>query len=217
MRYRAVLFDMDGTVLDTLDDLFDSINYSLAQFSLPPVGREHVRQSLGNGAAFLVGRCVPPENGEGLRDEVLAFYKPWYDAHCSIKTRPYDGILPLMRRLREKGLMLAIISNKPDPAVQELAEAFFPGLLELAVGESAAVRRKPAPDTVLSAAVQLGLSPEECVYVGDSEVDLETARRAGMDCVSVTWGFRDEEQLLAAGASRLVRSPGELEALLLSR
>ena len=215
MKYQAVLFDMDGTVLDTLDDLCDSINHSLAEFSLPPVSREHVRQCLGNGAAFLVSHSIPAGSSPELEADVLAFYKPWYDAHCLIKTAPYEGILPMMQSLKEHGLRLAIISNKPDRAVQELSDAFFPGLLELSVGESPSVRRKPAPDTVLTAASQIGLSVDQCVYVGDSEVDLQTARNAGMDCISVTWGFRDEAQLIEAGASVLVRTPEELESLLL--
>ena len=215
MKYQAVLFDMDGTVLDTLDDLCDSINHSLAEFSLPPVSREHVRQCLGNGAAFLVSHSIPAGSSPELEANVLAFYKPWYDAHCLIKTAPYEGILPMMQSLKEQGLRLAIISNKPDRAVQELSDAFFPGLLELSVGESPSVRRKPAPDTVLTAASQIGLPVDQCVYVGDSEVDLQTARNAGMDCISVTWGFRDEAQLIEAGASVLVRTPEELESLLL--
>ena len=119
MKYQAVLFDMDGTVLDTLDDLCDSINHSLAEFSLPPVSREHVRQCLGNGAAFLVSHSIPSDSGPELEANVLAFYKPWYDAHCLIKTAPYEGILPMMQSLKEHGLRLAIISNKPDRAVQE--------------------------------------------------------------------------------------------------
>ena len=215
MKYQAVLLDMDGTVLDTLDDLCDSINHSLAEFSLPSVSREHVRQCLGNGAAFLVSHSIPAGSSPELEADVLAFYKPWYDAHCLIKTAPYEGILPMMQSLKEHGLRLAIISNKPDRAVQELSDAFFPGLLELSVGESPSVRRKPAPDTVLTAASQIGLSVDQCVYVGDSEVDLQTARNAGMDCISVTWGFRDEAQLIEAGASILVRTPQELESLLL--
>ena len=215
MKYQAVLFDMDGTVLDTLDDLCDSINHSLAEFSLPQVSREHVRQCLGNGAAFLVSHSIPAGSSPELEADVLAFYKPWYDAHCLIKTAPYEGILPMMQSLKEHGLRLAIISNKPDRAVQELSDAFFPGLLELSVGENPSVRRKPAPDTVLTAASQIGLSVDQCVYVGDSEVDLQTARNAGMDCISVTWGFRDEAQLIEAGASVLVRTPEELESLLL--
>ena len=204
MKYQAVLFDMDGTVLDTLDDLYDSVNRSLAEFSLPPVSKAHVRRCLGNGAAYLVSHSVPAGCSPELEAEVLAFYKPWYDAHCLIKTAPYEGILPMMHALKKQGLRLAIISNKPDRAVQELS-----------VGESPSVRRKPAPDTVLTAAAQIGLSVDQCVYVGDSEVDLLTARNAGMDCISVTWGFRDEPQLLEAGAATLVHTPKELEGLLL--
>jgi len=215
MKYQAVLFDMDGTVLDTLDDLYDSVNRSLAEFSLPPVSKAHVRQCLGNGAAYLVKHSVPADCSPELEAKVLAFYKPWYDAHCLIKTAPYDGILPMMHALKARGLRLAIISNKPDRAVQELSAAFFPDLLELSVGESPSVRRKPAPDTVLTAAAQIGLSVDQCVYVGDSEVDLLTARNAGMDCISVTWGFRDEPQLIEAGAATLVHTPKELEGLLL--
>lgn len=217
MKYQAVLFDMDGTVLDTLDDLCDSINRSLAEFSLPPVSREHVRQCLGNGAAFLVNHSVPSDCSPELEANVLAFYKPWYDAHCLIKTAPYEGILPMMQSLKEQGFRLAIISNKPDRAVQELSDAFFPRLLELSVGESPSVRRKPAPDTVLTAAFQIGLSVDQCVYVGDSEVDLQTARNAGMDCILVTWGFREEAQLIEAGASVLVHTPADLESLLLNQ
>ncbi|MBR1456330.1 MAG: HAD family hydrolase [Oscillospiraceae bacterium] len=213
MKYKAVLFDMDGTVLDTLTDLYDSVNHSLRHFGLPPASRETVRAGLGSGAEHLLRCCMPGQPEETLR-AVLAHYLPWYDAHCRIETRPYEGVLPLMERLRAQGVRLAIISNKPDPAVQELAEAFFPGLLETAVGESAAVRRKPDPDAVLAAAARMGLPARACVYVGDSEVDLETARRAGMDCISVAWGFRDEDQLLAAGAAHVAHDCAELETLL---
>ena len=155
-----------------------------------------------------------PGQPKETAEQVLAYYLPWYEAHCRVETRPYDGILPLMERLCGQGLRLAIISNKPDPAVQELAEAFFPGVLEVAVGESAAVRRKPDPDAVLHAAEQMGLKASDCVYVGDTEVDIQTARNAGMDCITVTWGFRDEDQLLAAGAQYVAHDTAELEALL---
>ena len=210
MAYRAVLFDMDGTVLDTLRDLWAAVNVSLERFGLPEADLDTVRAGLGNGAAHLIACCAPPERQE----EVLAFYKPWYDAHCNIHTRPYAGILPLLERLKAAGVRQAIISNKPDPAVQELARAYFPGLLETAVGESASVRRKPNPDAVLSAVARMGLSVKDCVYVGDTEVDLETARNAGMDCIIVSWGFRSREQLLAAGASRIADTAEELEKML---
>lgn len=214
MSYLAVLFDMDGTVLDTLDDLADSVNYSLRHFALPMVSRERVAQSLGNGAAYLIRHCVPAGTPDTLCDEILAFYKPWYDAHCRIKTRPYEGILNLMKMLQVQGVRQAIISNKPDSAVQELAEVFFPGLMDVVIGDSPAVRRKPAPDTVLAAAEKMGIPVSACVYIGDTEVDIETARNATMDCIAVTWGFRTEEQLLAAGADNIAHSPAELAAKL---
>ena len=215
MRYKAVLFDMDGTVLDTLDDLADSVNRSLREFGLPEVSRFQVGQSLGNGAKYLIRHCLPEGSDEALCERVLSFYKPWYDAHCRIKTKPYDGILQLMETLRADGVSQAIISNKPDSAVQELAEAFFPGLMDVVIGESPAVKRKPSPDTVLAAARQMGLMASDCVYIGDTEVDLETARNAGMDCIPVSWGFRTEEQLYAAGAEEIIRSPEELKKKLL--
>ena len=215
MRYKAVLFDMDGTVLDTLDDLADSVNRSLREFDLPEVSRFQVGQSLGNGAKYLIRHCLPEGSDEALCEQVLSFYKPWYDAHCRIKTKPYDGILQLMEALRADGIHQAIISNKPDSAVQELAEAFFSGLMDVVIGESPAVKRKPSPDTVLAAASQMGLMASDCVYIGDTEVDLETARNAGMDCIPVSWGFRTEEQLCAAGAEEIIRSPEELKKKLL--
>ena len=217
MRYKAVLFDMDGTVLDTLDDLADSVNHSLRQFSLPEVSHFHVSQCLGNGAAYLIRHCLPESTPDEVFEQVLAFYKPWYDAHCRMKTKPYEGILPLMEALRDEGVRQAVISNKPDSAVQELAEAFFPGMLDVVVGESPAIRRKPSPDMFFEAVSRMGLAVPDCVYIGDTEVDIETARSAGMDCITVTWGFRSEEQLLAAGAREIVHSPEELKIKLLGQ
>ena len=143
MKLEAVLFDMDGTVLDTLEDLYNAVNHSLARFQLPPVSRERVRANLGNGAAHLIEGCLPPARTPELAERVLADYKPWYAAHCRIYTRPYPGIPELMRRLKAAGIRLAVVSNKPDGAVRELAEEHFPGLLEAAVGEREGVRRKP--------------------------------------------------------------------------
>ena len=214
MKYKAVLYDMDGTVLDTLADLTDAVNVSLRRFGLPEQPAMHVRDVLGNGARRLIMGCLPEETDEKTVDAVLEFYKPYYDAHCREKTAPYPGITELMRRLRDAGVKQAVVSNKPDGAVKELAELFFGGLIESAVGESETVRLKPCPDAVLAAAKLMGVSKDECVYVGDSEVDIETARRAGMDCISVAWGFRDEDMLRAEGAACIVRSAEELfEAL----
>lgn len=195
MKYKAVLYDMDGTVLNTLDDLTDAVNTALRRFDMPERSAAHVRASLGNGAQWLIEQCLPEGTDSELAAKVLAFYKPYYDAHCRIKTAPYSGILPLMHRLKELGVKQAVVSNKPDKAVRELADTFFDGLLELAVGESETVRRKPWPDSVNAAAAAMGVDKAQCVYVGDSEVDIQTAKNAGMDCISVTWGFRDAEQL----------------------
>lgn len=216
MAYRAVLFDMDGTVLDTLTDLTNAANTALRRFGLPEVTRGKVRASLGNGAAYLIHACVPAETDEALTREVLAWYKPWYDAHCCVETAPYPGIPELMERLKDRGIKQAIISNKADPAVQELARRFFPGLLETAVGESETVRRKPDPDAVLAAAQRMEMPLSDCVYVGDTEVDLATARNAGMDCLAVSWGFRSEEQLRAAGATQIARRAEDLEKMILA-
>lgn len=216
MAYKAVLFDMDGTVLDTLTDLENAANTALRRFGLPEVPRDKVRASLGNGAERLIRECVPAETEDELIRQIVAWYRPWYEAHCCIETCPYPGIVPLMERLKARGIQLAIISNKADPAVRELAERFFPGLLETAVGESKTVRCKPDPDAVLAAAKQMGRTIGECVYVGDTEIDVATARNAGMDCLTVSWGFRSEEQLFAAGARSIAHTAEELEEQILA-
>ena len=153
MKYKAVLFDMDGTVLDTLGDLAAAVNHTLREFSMPERSIAEVAAALGNGAAYLIAHTVPDGTPKELTDKVLAAYAPYYDAHCDLLTGPYDGIVPLMQKLRERGVKLAVISNKQDTAVKPLAEKYFPGLLEIAVGESAEVRRKPNPDAVLQRCV----------------------------------------------------------------
>lgn len=214
MKYKAVLYDMDGTVLDTLTDIADAVNYTLRRFGMPERTKSETARALGNGARRLIELSVPEGTAAEDVGRVLDFYKPYYDAHCRVKTAPYPGITALMERLKAEGVRQAVVSNKPDTAVKELAEAFFPGLLELAVGESAEVRRKPFPDSVETAMRAMGLERGECVYVGDSEVDIATAKNAAMPCISVTWGFRSEEELINAGAQCIVRSAEELfEAL----
>ena len=210
MRYDAVLLDMDGTVLDTLEDLTDAVNAALRQFGLPEVGADRARASLGHGALWLIGHCVPEGSPEELTARVLEWYRPYYDAHCRIKTKPYEGVVPLLERLRGAGLRLAVISNKQDGAVKELAAAFFPGLLDCAVGERPGVRRKPAPDSVLRALELLGSSKDEAVYIGDSEVDYATALAAGLPYLIVTWGFRTKEELAATGAQCFIDRPEQI-------
>ena len=215
MKYKAVLFDMDGTVLNTLGDLAAAVNHTLREFSMPERSIAEVAAALGNGAAYLIAHTVPDGTPKELTDKVLAAYAPYYDAHCDILTGPYDGIVPLMEKLRGKGVKLAVISNKQDTAVKPLAEKYFPGLLEIAVGESAEVRRKPNPDAVLAALCHIGVEREEAIYVGDTEVDLQTARNAGMECASVDWGFRTREQLVEIGAEHIFDTVQELEEYLL--
>lgn len=215
MRYKAVLFDMDGTVLDTLADLTNAVNHTLSEHGMPPLDKRQVAAYLGNGAAYLISRAVPDGTPDTLRAEILHAYQPWYDSHCAILTAPYPGILPLMRALREAGVKQAVISNKQDTAVKQLAAQHFPGLLETAVGESETVRRKPNPDAVLAALREMGIGKSDAVYVGDTEVDLRTAANAGLACAVVGWGFRTVEQLFAAGAERIFHSAEELQAWLL--
>ena len=204
MKYKAVLFDMDGTVLNTLGDLAAAVNHTLREFSMPERSIAEVAAALGNGAAYLIAHTVPDGTSKELTDKVLAAYAPYYDAHCDILTGPYDGIVPLMQKLRERGVKLAVISNKQDTAVKPLA-----------VGESAEGRRKPNPDAVLAALRHIGVEREDAIYVGDTEVDLQTARNAGMECASVDWGFRTREQLVEIGAEHIFGTVQELEEYLL--
>jgi len=214
MKYDAILYDMDGTVLDTLGDLCDSVNHATSQFGFPSVTEKQMAGFLGNGAKRLLTLSCPDGTDEETIEKILAVYLPWYNTHCRIKTAPYEGIVGMMEKLREMGVKQAVISNKPDSAVKPLAEEFFPGLLELAVGESKEVRRKPSPDSVFAAAKQMNVPVERCVYIGDTEVDIETAKNAGMDCIAVTWGFRSPEQLVKSGAGVMVNNADELfEAL----
>ena len=215
MRYKAVLFDMDGTVLDTLGDLANACNHTLRAFGLPERTRDEVAHFLGNGAAWLISHAVPEGTAPERVQEILRAYQPWYDAHCDILTSPYPGILELMRALRAAGVRQAVVSNKQDSAVKLLAERHFPGLLDSAVGESLTVRRKPNPDAVLAALEHMGLGPEAAIYVGDTEVDMATAVNAHLPCAVVGWGFRTAEELRQHGAERIFQSAGELCAWLL--
>ena len=213
-KFDTVLFDLDGTLLDTLEDLLDAANYTLRELGYPERTLAEMRTFVGNGAEMQLRRAL----GEAADDETvrraLAIYKPYYAAHCQIKTRPYPGVIGLMEELKRRGFRLAIVSNKPDEAVKLLAAECFRGLADTAMGETAARRRKPAPDMPNDALAELGADKARAVYVGDSEVDIQTARNAGMACISVCWGFRDREQLVEAGAGEIAANAGELLALL---
>ena len=189
----GILFDLDGTLLDTLEDLLDATNYALAAYSYPTRTLAELRRFVGGGAENQIRRALPENQKEDLQ-KVLAVYKPYYTAHCQIKTRPYNGVMAALEELGKK-YPIAIVSNKPDSAVKTLCAEHFPGIY--ALGETADCPRKPAADMVFKAMKDIGV--ERCVYVGDSEVDVLTAKNAGMPCVGVLWGFRDKEDLEAAG------------------
>ena len=199
MRFRAVLFDMDGTVLDTLDDLTNAVNHTLSEYAMPLIDRRQAASYLGNGAKYLLSRAVPAGTPETLLAEMLR-----------VGTTP-----PPLRALREAGVKQAVISNKQDSAVKQLAEQHFPGLLEIAVGESTTVRRKPNPDAVLAALREMDVDKADAIYVGDTEVDLRTAENAGLACAAVGWGFRTKDQLVDAGAGHVFQNAEELQAWLL--
>ncbi|MDO4846297.1 MAG: HAD-IA family hydrolase [Oscillospiraceae bacterium] len=214
MRYDAVLFDMDGTLLDTLEDICDAANYTLRALGYPERTLAEMRRFVGNGAEMQMRRALGAGADEETVRRALAVYKPYYAAHCQIKTKPYAGLTELMRELKDEGFKLAVVSNKPDEAAKPLARQHFGALPDAVMGETARRRRKPAPDMVDDALRELGAERSRAVYVGDSEVDIETARNAGIACISVCWGFRDKEQLIAAGAAELAADAAELKALL---
>lgn len=207
---KNVIFDLDGTLLNTLEDLRDSANAALEAFGYPPRTTDEVRRFVGNGVRLLMIRATPGGEQNEKFEEILAYFRRHYAEHCFDQTRPYDGILPMLDRLKTAGIGLAVVSNKFDAAVRELCRRYFPDQIAIAIGEREGIRKKPAPDSVLQAMRELHADPSESLYVGDSDVDIETARNAGIPCVSVTWGFRDRDFLLAHGASVLIDDPSEL-------
>ena len=201
----GLLFDLDGTLLNTLEDLLDATNFALRTHGYPERTLPELRRFVGNGAHNQI-RLSVPEGADPL--PVLETYLSYYPTHCRIKTRPYDGIPEVLKELRER-YPVAVVSNKPDGAVKELCADLFPGIY--ALGEAPDCPRKPAPEMVYKAMEAIGV--DSCIYIGDSEVDILTAKNAGVPCISVTWGFRDEPDLLSAGAVHLCRTPEELLCL----
>lgn len=211
MTYKTYLFDMDGTLLDTLDDLTAAVNHTMAQYGYPRRTREEVRQGLGNGAVKLIAALLPEGEDTPDFDAIMRDYKAWYQAHTCVLTRPYPGVPELLAHLTRQGCRVAIVSNKPHGAACELAEKFFPGVPTF--GESPATPRKPAPDMVFHALTALGAEKDTAVYVGDSEVDVQTARNAGLPLIAVSWGFRGRKALAEAGAATIVDAAAEIGTL----
>lgn len=206
------IFDLDGTLLDTLDDLMAAVNYALTVHHMPQRSREEVRCFVGNGVQKLVERAVLEGTPHDTTMDVLDTFRQYYLQHAIDRTRPYDGIPEVLNVLKQRGKHVAVVSNKFYRATQELCLHFFPNTVDVAIGEHEAegIRKKPAPDTVIEALRQLGVGRERSVYIGDSDVDVQTARNSKMPCVSVLWGFRDRDFLLAHGATRFVERPEEL-------
>ena len=215
MAYQTILFDMDGTVLDTLEDLWASTNAVLRALGRPERTLAEIRSFVGNGAANQIRCAMPAGSSDEAVADALARYRVYYAAHCREHTRPYPGVVPMLETLAAAGRRLAVVSNKPDGAVHALSEEHFGGLLPVAIGETPERRRKPAPDAVEAALAALGVDKAGAVYVGDSEVDVATARNAGLPLIAVSWGFRSREQLVAAGAETIVDTPQQLLALCL--
>ncbi len=207
---RSVIFDLDGTLLDTLTDLKNSLNIALQQSGFPERTQDEVRRFVGNGLAKLVERAVPQGKENPLYETVLLETRTQYALHCEEFTAPYDGILPMLRVLHDAGYALGVVSNKPHKQVVSLCETYFSGYMDGAAGGQDGIPLKPAPDSICSMMSQLQSDAAHTVYVGDSDVDIDTARNAGVPCISVLWGFRDIDLLIKAGGTLFVDAPSEI-------
>ncbi len=210
MKYRLVVFDMDGTILDTLSDLTDALNHTLDIYGLPLHSMDEVKFFVGNGIHKLIERAVPEGTEQKKLEEIFKSYIEYYGKHCADKTKPYEGVKDLIMELKKLGVLTAVVSNKRDEAVQELCRDYFPGCFDIAIGEKDGIRRKPAPDMVDQALLKLGIDKKDAVYIGDSDVDIQTAENSGLSSIAVTWGFRDRDFLIAHGAEVFADEPYDI-------
>lgn len=213
MKYELYIFDLDGTILDTEQDLAISVNYALSVFDFPTLSIGEVADRTGNGVKRLIEKSVPKNTDAKTTLAVLDVFKQHYFYHCADHTKPYDGIIELLKELKTHGKKLAVVSNKMDSAVQELARDYFDGLFDVVVGQRDDVRAKPYPDSVNKVIQTLEADKAETLYIGDSEVDVQTAINSELDCVCVSWGFRGRERLAECGAKLIVDSPKEILAI----
>ncbi len=209
-QYSTYIFDLDGTLLNTLGDLCASCNYALKTMGFPTRALDEVRRFVGNGVAKLIERAVPEGTSAELTAETLDVFRGHYLDHGLDTTCPYDGIPEMLAELKRKGKRIAVVSNKFNDATRQLCAHFFPDTVEVAIGETSTIRKKPAPDTVIEAMRQLGVTAEDAVYIGDSDVDVMTARNSGMPCISVLWGFRDKNFLIESGATTFAEVPADI-------
>ena len=209
-NYSTYIFDLDGTLLDTLTDLTNSTNYAMQSVGCPTHTKQEVCSFVGNGIKKLIKRALPADASDEIFDTAFSNFKLHYKEHCLDNTRPYEGIMDMLKALKASGKKIAVVSNKADFATRELCNDIFGELIDFCAGEKEGVQRKPAPDTVLKAMENLGSVPEDCVYIGDSDVDVMTAANAGIDCISVLWGFRTEKFLTDKGALVFAQTPAEI-------
>ena len=214
MKYTTIIFDLDGTLLNTLADLAAATNYALAEHKLPQRTTDEVRLFVGNGIRKLIERAVPADTPAELQEKVFASVNKYYKQHCADSTRPYEGVPQLLQQLRAAGCRTAIVSNKADYGVQALAKQYFDGQLDAACGERAGIAKKPAPDMLLAIMRQLSAEPASTIYIGDSDTDLDTARNAGVACIGACWGFRGRAFLEAHGAKLLAENVGDIWELI---
>jgi len=207
---KTLIFDLDGTVLHTLPDLQNSVNFALKSYNYPQKSSEEIRKSVGNGLNMLIRRCLPMNADEATVDAVFHKMKAHYRLHCHDETEPYAGIPELLGRLHDEGYRIALVSNKADEMTKELHRVFFSDCIDVSIGETERLKRKPAPDMVLEALRQLCAEKNDAICIGDSEVDIETAKKAGLPCLCVGWGFRSEDALLTAGATAVCLTPEAL-------
>ncbi len=210
MSINTIIFDLDGTLLNTLTDLTNSVNYAMEKYHLPTHSEDSVRQMVGNGVTVLMERATPGGKSHPAFENCLRDFKEHYEIHKKDFTKPFPGIMEFLKEAHESGYKMAVVSNKFDLAVKGLCEDFFSPYIQTAIGESPTVAPKPAPDTVLAAMKELQANAHQCVYVGDSDVDIATAQNAGIPCISVSWGFRSREFLKEHGASIIIGSEKEL-------
>ncbi|MBR6567785.1 MAG: HAD family hydrolase [Clostridia bacterium] len=213
--YKAVIFDLDGTLLDTLDDLRNSVNYALREFSFPERSREEIRSFIGNGVIKLMERSTPDGTDPVTQKKCFEAFRRHYLEHMSDNTAPYKGIIPLLKRLKREGISTAVVSNKLHSAVVGLCEDYFPSLIDVPLGVAEEKERKPSPHNVYKAMERLSSNTENTIYVGDSNVDVETAHRADLKCIGVTWGFRDKDELLAHSCDFIADTADEVLSLIL--
>ncbi len=212
--YTLAVFDLDGTLLDTLDDLYTAVNHAMRTFCFPERSKQEVRRFIGNGVKKLIERATPEGTAESVNKECLAVFSRYYLAHMRDFTAPFEGTRELLKELRDKGIKIAVVSNKLHEAVKELCDDYFPGLIDEAIGVTFEEERKPAPVNVLKAMEIFGADTKTTVYIGDSEVDAQTAHNASLQCIGVTWGFRDKTELILAGCDFIAETAQEVKRLI---